>query len=34
MSSSPLLLSFIVPIYNNEDFVIASLSSLYDQNRR
>ncbi|PAA98790.1 glycosyltransferase [Serratia fonticola] len=31
MSSSPLLLSFIVPIYNNEDFVIASLSSLYDQ---
>lgn len=31
MSASPILLSFIVPIYNNEDFVIASLSSLFDQ---
>ncbi|WP_025121343.1 MULTISPECIES: glycosyltransferase [unclassified Serratia (in: enterobacteria)] len=30
MSSSPLL-SFIVPIYNNEDFVIACLSSLFNQ---
>lgn len=30
MSSSPLL-SFIVPIYNNEDFVVACLSSLFDQ---
>lgn len=30
MSSSPLL-SVIVPFYNNEDFIIASLSSLFDQ---
>lgn len=30
MSSSPLL-SFIVPIYNNEEFVVACLSSLFDQ---
>ncbi|HGM5492872.1 TPA: glycosyltransferase [Serratia fonticola] len=30
MSSSPLL-SIIVPIYNNEDFVVACLSSLFDQ---
>ncbi|SQI46793.1 Chondroitin polymerase [Serratia plymuthica] len=31
MNSSPPLLSFIVPFYNNEDFVVASLSSLFDQ---
>ncbi|AEF48019.1 glycosyl transferase family 2 [Serratia sp. AS12] len=31
MNSSPLLLSFIVPFYNNEDFVVASLGSLFDQ---
>lgn len=30
MSSSPLL-SVIVPFYNNEDFIIAGLSSLFDQ---
>jgi glycosyltransferase involved in cell wall biosynthesis len=31
MHSSPYLLSFIVPFYNNEDFVVASLSSLFNQ---
>ncbi|WP_411751298.1 glycosyltransferase family 2 protein [Serratia sp. (in: enterobacteria)] len=30
MSSTPLL-SVIVPFYNNEDFIIAGLSSLFDQ---
>lgn len=31
MDSSPRLLSFIVPFYNNENFVVASLSSLFNQ---
>ncbi|CAI1163100.1 Chondroitin polymerase [Serratia proteamaculans] len=31
MVSSPHLLSFIVPFYNNENFVVASLSSLFNQ---
>ncbi|CAI1145947.1 glycosyltransferase [Serratia entomophila] len=31
MNPSPPLLSVIVPFYNNEDFVIAGLSSLFDQ---
>lgn len=31
MDSSPHLLSFIVPFYNNENFVVASLSSLFNQ---
>ncbi|HFJ4332774.1 glycosyltransferase family 2 protein [Serratia liquefaciens] len=31
MNSSPPLLSVIVPFYNNENFVVASLSSLFNQ---
>lgn len=31
MSSSSPLLSVIVPFYNNEDFILAGLSSLFDQ---
>ncbi|MFZ4834689.1 glycosyltransferase family 2 protein [Rouxiella sp. Mn2063] len=31
MSSSPYLISFIVPFYNNEDYIVAALSSLLNQ---
>ncbi len=31
MSSSPYLISFIVPFYNNEDYIVAALSSLLSQ---
>lgn len=31
MKLSPILLSIIVPFYNNEDFIVASLSSLFVQ---